>query len=420
MDYELICIGIGPSNLALAVAMEDSAPKLAGQTLMLEREPDVAWQRGMLHPGSRSQVSYLKDLVTLRNPRSRFTFVNYLHENGKLEHFVNSGTFTPYRFEISDYHAWVAHSLEHIELRFNANVRNIDAIGAPQSIEGWMVALDSGETITARKLVFGCGRDARIPEALSHLDSPRIIHSSTYRSRMDELLKTIPDPRQVAVIGSAQSAAELFLDAGRRLPNAKRTMIMRTIGPKHYESSKFTNELFYTEFVDDYYAFDPLTRKSVLEQMGSSNYGGLAPATLEQLYEERYLARARGLDTVRFRTLTTVMAATLESDGIALAMSSPTTGESTERFDVVLLGTGYDPQRPLLLRRLLTQIGQENAAVHRNYTVNLGPGGHAASLVLQGINEATHGIADSLLSVLASRAGTISDALIKTATMVSA
>ena len=73
---ELLAIGAGPANLALAVALEELAPELAARTLIVEQHPDIAWQRGMLLPWAQSQVSFLKDLVTLRNPRSAFTFVN--------------------------------------------------------------------------------------------------------------------------------------------------------------------------------------------------------------------------------------------------------------------------------------------------------------------------------------------------------
>ena len=57
----------------------------------------------MLLPWAQSQVSFLKDLVTLRNPRSRFSFLNYLHATGRLDEFINLGSFSPYRLEISDY-----------------------------------------------------------------------------------------------------------------------------------------------------------------------------------------------------------------------------------------------------------------------------------------------------------------------------
>ncbi len=79
-EVELLAVGAGPSNLALAIALEESAPDdLAAGSLLIERHQDTIWQRGMLMPWTRSQVSFLKDLVTLRNPCSRFTFISYLH-----------------------------------------------------------------------------------------------------------------------------------------------------------------------------------------------------------------------------------------------------------------------------------------------------------------------------------------------------
>lgn len=84
-DVELLALGAGPSNLALAVALEELAPAdLASQSLLVEQHPDTTWQRGLLMPWTRSQVSFLKDLVTVRNPRSQFTFINYLHSAGRL------------------------------------------------------------------------------------------------------------------------------------------------------------------------------------------------------------------------------------------------------------------------------------------------------------------------------------------------
>src|SRR4030095_13280621 len=96
-EVELLAIGAGPSNLALAVAVEELAPiDLAQQTLLIEQDTDVVWQRGLLLPWALSQVSFLKDLVTLRNPRSHFSFVNYLHDVGRLHDFINLASFTPY------------------------------------------------------------------------------------------------------------------------------------------------------------------------------------------------------------------------------------------------------------------------------------------------------------------------------------
>ena len=76
-------------------------------------------------PFARSQVSFIKDLVTLRNPRSRFSFLNFLHDRGRLDEFVNLGTFNPYRKDISDYLQWVAWNLQDVRVRYNARCMNV-------------------------------------------------------------------------------------------------------------------------------------------------------------------------------------------------------------------------------------------------------------------------------------------------------
>src|SRR3954465_13059552 len=93
VKVELLAIGAGPSNLGLAVALEELAPDLADDALLIDRNPTIEWQPGMLMPWGTSEVSFLKDLVTQRDPRSRFSFLNYLYETGRLDEFVNMSTF---------------------------------------------------------------------------------------------------------------------------------------------------------------------------------------------------------------------------------------------------------------------------------------------------------------------------------------
>ena len=78
-------VGFGPANLALAVALREIAGgALAERSVFLEKQPRFGWHRGMLIDGATMQVSFLKDLVTLRNPRSPYTFVAYLDAQGRL------------------------------------------------------------------------------------------------------------------------------------------------------------------------------------------------------------------------------------------------------------------------------------------------------------------------------------------------
>ncbi|MFH0518992.1 lysine N(6)-hydroxylase/L-ornithine N(5)-oxygenase family protein [Streptomyces sp. M41] len=412
-DVEVLAIGAGPANLALAVALEELAPAhLADGTLLLERGDSIAWQRGMLLPWSLSQVSFLKDLVTLRNPRSRYSFVNYLHETGRLEDFINLGTFTPYRSEISDYQRWVAESLEHVKVRYGSRVTSLRPRRDPGGVvDGWVARMADGSSVTGRQLVVGAGRDANIPAVFRGLGAERLIHSTEYMDRISGLPRT--PGRRVVVIGGAQSAAEMFHSVQQDLPGCEPTLIMRSIGLNHYETSKFTNELFYAGFVDEFFHAEPEARARVLAEMHRTNYAGLTPTMLEQLYRQVYLDRMRGRDRPSIRTMTQVTAARDTGDEVVLTLVNRLTGAEEEiSCDVVLLGTGFRSEQPAVIRSLADALGLEHVEVGRDYRLDIGEPS-TATVHLQGVNEATHGIADSLLSILAQRSEEIARSLIR-------
>src|SRR5205823_5749353 len=128
------------------------------------RNHSVEWQGGMLLPWARSQVSYLKDLVTLRNPQSRFSFLNFLHNVGRLNDFVNLGATTPYRSEISQYLQWVATSLEKVEVEFGQTCVHIEPRrDSSGTLRGWQVGLADGSSIGCTVLTLAVGRDVNIP-----------------------------------------------------------------------------------------------------------------------------------------------------------------------------------------------------------------------------------------------------------------
>jgi L-ornithine N5-oxygenase len=406
-EVEVLGIGAGPGNLALAVALEEMAPAgLAGDALLIERNQTVAWQPGMLLPEARSQVSFLKDVVTLRDPRSRFTFTNYLHETGRLSAFINMGRFQPYRAEVSDYFTWVAASLRRVTVEWSRECvavrprRDLDG-----EIAGWTAHLADGSTIGSRYVVFGTGRRPHVPAVLATLPDRRVIHSTQYLQRIGMLPKDVP--HRVVVIGGAQSAAEMFDAVQRALPGCHRTIVMRSVGMRTYENSKFTNELYFPAAVDAFYGARPEARAQILDEMHLTNYSALAEHTLESVYEQVYLDGLTGKGLLRVCTMADVTAAREECDEVVLELTDRRTGEVEElRCDVVLLGTGFDRAMPALVRDLADAAGVETVEVDRNYRLRL-PGRPTAACYLQGLNEASHGIADSLLSLLATRAADI-------------
>jgi L-ornithine N5-oxygenase len=404
-EVELLAIGAGPSNLALAVALEElGSGGLAQNSLVIERGHDIAWQQGLLLPWAKSQVSFLKDLVTLRNPRSRFSFLSYLHAVGRLDDFVNMGSFTPYRIEISQYFAWAASMLSEVRLELGRECVSVEPCRDAQGVvTGWLTRLADGSTITSRYLVVGAGRDAYVPPVLGGVPQQRIIHSTQYRSRVAELSAELP--YRVAVIGNAQSAAEMVQALQSDLPNCDIAWIMRSISLRSYEANnKFTNEFYYPSFIDAFFDARPEGREQILQEMHRTNYSGVAPALLENLYADHYLDRLIGRRGKRMIAMTDVTGARGIDDEVELELTDRRTGGVTElRRDLVFLGTGFVREMPTLVRLLASQLGLEQVSVNRRYRMELG-GRATAACYLQGVNEATHGIADSLLSVLASRA----------------
>ncbi|MFI5916444.1 SidA/IucD/PvdA family monooxygenase [Dactylosporangium sp. NPDC051541] len=415
-DVEIVMIGAGPSNLALAVALEEcGSPELAAGALVIEQYDDVKWQRNLLLPWARSQVSYVKDLVTLRNPRSRFSFLNFLHERGELDEFVNLSTFNPYRWQLSAYQQWVADSLEHVQVRYGARAGDILPIFAEDAtVLGFAVSLANGDTVIGRDLVIGAGRDASVPDVFAGLPAERVVHSSQYGGRVAAVNRLAQPgrPLRPVVVGGAQSAAEMFMALHQDAPGSSPAMFMRSIGLKDYQTSKFVNALFFPSFVDEFFAMSEPTRARVLEEMRLTNYAGLAAPFLDELYTMVYRQKMLGQPVSAIRGLTDVVGARLEAapgggEEVVLEVLDLRCERVEEvRCDAVFLGTGYDLRMPAMVRRLTEAMRLPEVTVNRNYRVDLGAGARGG-LYLQGVNEATHGISDSLISVLAHRSADI-------------
>jgi L-ornithine N5-monooxygenase len=406
-EVELLAVGAGPSNLALAVALEELAPDdLARDTLIVERAASVQWQQGLLLPWAKSQASFLKDLVTLRNPQSEFSFLNYLHTVGRLDDFINMGSWMPYRVEFSDYFQWVANTLSKINLQLNTGCTALqpqrDSDG---ELTGWLARLTDGTTVSCRYLVIGVGRDAHVPPVFAGLPASRLVHSTQYRELVSGLDKEFP--YRVAVIGSAQSSAEMYRSLQDDLPNSHIDWVMRSVAIGAYDKTKFTNELYYPSYVDRFFEARPEAREQLLREMHNTNYAGIEPPFVDDLYSEHYLDGLVKQDRRRMITMADVITAEATDGEVVLEIADRRTGAVTELHeDLVFLGTGFVREMPALIRQLGDALGLDHIQANRQYRLILDEPASGACY-LQGVNDATHGIGDPLLSVVAIRAGEI-------------
>src|ERR1043165_8641661 len=129
--YDIVGVGFGPSNLALAIALTEyngqAGPGEAVTAHFLERQPRFGWHRGMLIDDATMQVSFLKDLVTMRNPASTFSFLCFLRDRGRLVDFLNAKTLFPLRIEFHEYFEWAAARIAD-QVTYDAEVLSVDPV----------------------------------------------------------------------------------------------------------------------------------------------------------------------------------------------------------------------------------------------------------------------------------------------------
>merc|ERR1711939_660796 len=78
---DLVCIGFGITALSIAIALHER--QSLDNTLFLESQPQSSWKPCPDIPATRLRTSFLNDLITSENPRSKFTFMNYLQATNR-------------------------------------------------------------------------------------------------------------------------------------------------------------------------------------------------------------------------------------------------------------------------------------------------------------------------------------------------
>lgn len=410
LEYDVIGLGFGPANLAIAVALEeDRRVRENGlRYCFLEKKQAFEWHGGMLLDDSRMQISFLKDLATLRNPSSRYTFVNYLHQKRRLEAFINISTFTPSRLEYNDYLGWAAgHFADRVH--YGEEVIAVEPVmdGGEVSRVKVISRLADGRTRAriTRNLVVSIGGEPAVPEIFRTLrEDGRVIHSAQYLER----IQGVSEPRRIAVIGSGQSAAEIFTDLCGRFPTAEVSMVMRSQAMRPADDSPFVNEIFDPAYTDVVFGQAPEEREAFLQANAQTNYSVVNLDLIESIYHRLYQQKVTGHAPHSLLPQRSIEAVQAGAEGVRLTLQGPE-GREDRLFDAVVLATGYRRDGyKRLLGGLQAHLGE---GVERDYRLCCQPQ-MSAGIYLQGCCEASHGLSDTLLSVLAIRSQEVVDALL--------
>lgn len=416
--HDLIGVGFGPSNLALAIALAESRPprRAALASLYLERQQDYRWHGNTIVEHSRLQVSFLKDLVSLRNPTSPFSFINFMHESGRLQDFINLQTFFPYRYEFDRYLRWAAaHFAE--QCAYGENVLRIEPVhGKDRVVREYRVISRDAQGVeqarATRSVVIGSGGSARIPKAFAHLgDDPRVFHYTRYLDGVARLgLEQAKTPRRVAVVGAGQSAAEAFIDLHERFPNVSVDIVSRGFALRPSDDSPFVNEVFNPEATDLVYRKSREAREAWINAFKATNYSVIDPDMIGVIYEIFYRQKMTAQDRHELLRACEIQTVTADADGIELQGRDHLNERSfARRYDAVVLATGFERAAH---RQLLEPVADmlDDFQVTRDYRL-VGDERLAAPLFVVGYAEQSHGLSDTLLSVLSVRAQEIANAV---------
>ncbi len=412
--FDLLGIGIGPFNLSLA-ALADGVPDLT--TVFYEQRPSFQWHPGLLIEGATLQVPFLADLVTLADPASRWTFLNWLKSRERLFPFYFAERFHVHRQEYDAYLRWAAEHLpgthfgQQVDaVRWNPGRGQFEIDHTHLDEHGEAEAL--GRTY-ARHLVVGIGTEPFVPEPLRPLaDSPvaPVVHSSQYMDQRTRLLAA----DHITVIGSGQSGAEVFLDLLRNRPAGREriTWLARTPAFAPMEYSKLGLEHFTPDYTRYFHGLAEPVRDGLVPRQWQL-YKGIDAETITAIHDELYRRTLDGgwPDAVLTPGVAVRTAGRLGTQSIELHLEHAEQGTRTRLVtSAVVLATGYR-ERPLdrLLAPLAPYIKRDAAGrprVDARYRMEL-EGSVTGRVYVQNAERHTHGVGAPDLGLAAWRSAVI-------------
>ncbi|ANS64557.1 monooxygenase [Streptomyces lincolnensis] len=418
---DLVGIGIGPFNLSLAALAH---PLTELDAVFYEQRPAFDWHPGLLIDGATIQVPFLADLVTLADPTSPWTFLNYLKARDRLFPFYFAERFHIQRAEYDAYCRWVSENLP--GLRFGHQIdavrwnpeRDVFEVDFTQlDADGEAEAL--GRTYT-RNVVLGIGTEPYVPEPLKPLvEAPTVpvVHAADYLDHRTALLAA----DHITVVGSGQSGAEIFLDLLRNRPTGREKLhwLGRTEAFAPMEYSKLGLE----HFTPDYTRYFHALTESVRDRLVTTQWQlhkGIDADTLAAIHDELYRRTLHGgwpdavlTPGVRVRTAGRIATTKIELHLEHIQQNT----RSRLTTDAVVLATGYR-ERPLdrILAGLdpyLRRDSRERPRVDEHFRLLLDPSVTATGshVYVQNAERHTHGIGTPDLGLAAWRSATILNAL---------
>lgn len=407
---DVVGVGFGPSNLALAIAIEEHNQRVDPSERItasfVEKQERFGWHRGMLLPGTTMQISFLKDLATQRDVCSEFSFLKYLSERGRLVDFINQQSFFPTRLEFHDYLEWAASKVTS-PVSYGAEVSSVAWNG-----DAFEVHVAGSAPVRGRNVVLAGGLRSKVPDGVAL--SGRVFHNHRLLQHLEEL----PPLRhqRLVVVGAGQSAAEVASYLHESYPDAEIHAVFGKYGYTPADDSPYANRIFDPDAVVDFHQSSEELRAQLLSYHRGTNYSAVDPPLIDELYRREYGERVSGRRRLFVRGASEIGTLAESDSRVTVQVRHRPSQEVDELIcDAVVFATGFEPAGlgdllgPLAAACDVDDKGRP--LVDREYrlttTARIDGG-----IYLQGNTEHTHGLTSTLLSNLAVRSGELVESLV--------
>lgn len=374
MIYDIIGIGIGPFNLGLA-ALTQNITQL--NTLFFDENNSFNWHPGLMLDDARLQVPFYADLVTLADPSNPFSYMSFLKHKQRLFRFaINENNFIT-RKEYNEYAQWVAASLKNCRFGYRC-----EAVTFDESQNAYKIAVrEKTNSLVSfyytKKIVVGVGTVPSYPacwnpQGLEEMN-PFIQHSSAYLNLRNNLFAK----KSVAVIGSGQSAAEIFYDLLQQQGQYAQNLFWFSRSPRFFpmEYSKLSLEMTSPDYIE-YFFHLPVAEKERLSKEQDMLYKGINYSLINSIYDQLYLQSLSGKESQKTIAVNTALQdIRIESNGeIKLTLHHNLLNKTyTVTVDAVILATGYKYQVPACLypvKELINWLPGNKYDVALNYSID--------------------------------------------------
>ncbi|MHC5654029.1 lysine N(6)-hydroxylase/L-ornithine N(5)-oxygenase family protein [Stappia sp. ICDLI1TA098] len=371
--HDIIGIGIGPFNLGLACLAH---PIKELDCVFLESKGQFDWHEGTLLETATLQTPFLCDLVTLADPTSEFSFLNYLKQTGRIYAFyaflLDTENFFLLRNEFNAYYRWAAARLDN--LVFNRQVERIDYDEAEGLYRVTVLNTRMGhrKVLSGRHIVLGSGMSPFIPQACE-AERDAVLHTADYMRYRDEVRQA----GSITVVGSGQSAAEVYHDLlgeidrhGYRL-----NWVTRSSRLVPRELTKLTLQMTTPDYTDYFFSLPRGKREDLVRSM-QAIFQGINPSLINDIFDLRYRKLLGGdIETLLISNSEITGCERQGADGpFRLSFRQMEEERSFElTSEVVILGTGYRFRRPDYLAPISGRInwaGEGRFAVAGNCSVD--------------------------------------------------